>query len=281
MVVKHGTANVRIAGVMCDAMPGSHTNLPTEPLIQVLGSHAHLSDVFARVGTWASESRVPKRSRADVMMHLVGNDIIADNLWLWYADHSTSRSSGCFMPDIPDFDLAGGPRSIDEVSLSDTALLVDGVDVTVYCLMAEHTRKDIVHWRGDRGATYMFQCELPYTSEAGNTGVPMWRPESRAYYVEDVPEHKGVGLGAYPISPGWGQPWWWKPVPRTNTLFQMPAGADLHLVMGWNNGGGGKLINTYVNVLTKGARTYGEHGNGCDSSHTPGALQGYCYIKRP
>lgn len=100
------------------------------------------------------------------MLHLAGNQIIADNLWLWYADHATSRESGCYMPDHPHLDPAGGPTSIDQVSISKTALLVDGADVTVYCLMAEHTSQDIVHWKGEGGTTYMFQCELPYTGEA-------------------------------------------------------------------------------------------------------------------
>jgi hypothetical protein len=280
LIVEEGASSVRIAGVMCDAMPGPHTSSTTQPLIQVLGSQAYLSDVFTRVGTWGDASREPKASRADVMLHLAGNDIIADNLWLWYADHSTTRPDGCFMPDDPAKDVAGGPTQVDQVSLSETALLVDGSDVTVYCLMAEHTTKDIVHWKGAGGATYMFQCELAYTGEAGSTGVKLWRPESRAYFVEGA-QHKGVGWGAYPINPCWGQDWWWVPVPRTNTLFQTPADADLKLIMGWNNGCTPRVINRYVNVLTKGTQTFGENGNGCDSNHDYGALQGYCYLKNP
>jgi hypothetical protein len=282
LTVQSGTFNVRVAGVMCDAMPGSHTSDRTEPLLQVFGSDHYLSDVFTRVGTWADESRVPKRSRADVMLHLVGNQITADNLWLWYADHSTNRAAGCYLPECTSCDPAGGPTSVDEVSLSDTALLVEGSDVTVYCLMAEHTAKDVVHWVGERGATYMFQCELPYTGEAGLTGVKLWVPESRAYFVEDsATGHKGVGWGAYPVNPCWGEEWWWQPVPKTNTLFQVPADADLKLVLGWNNGCGSNLVNTYVNVLVKGTQKYGENHDGCDSKHTYGLMHGYCYLKRP
>lgn len=119
--------------------------------------------------------------------------------------------------------------------------------------------------------------------------MKLWHPESRAYYVEDsVSNHTAVGLGAYPINPCWGEEARWNPVPHTNTLFQFPAGADLKLVMGWNNGCVNqawsqkpKMVNTYVNVLTKGGQKYGEDGNECDSAHTYGVLQGYCYIATP
>jgi len=101
--------------------------------------------------------------------------------------------------------------------------------------------------------------------------------------VEDtVPNHKAVGLGAYPVNPCWGLDGWWKPVPKTNKLFEFPASADLKMVLGWNNGCGNKpAINTYINVLKKGDTTYGENGENCDVAHTFGQKHGYCYIEVP
>jgi hypothetical protein len=40
--------------------------------------------------------------------------------------------------------------------------VVNGDDVEMYGLAAEHTLQDIVQWNGDRGAVYFFQAELPY-----------------------------------------------------------------------------------------------------------------------
>jgi len=275
--------HVRLAGVMCDAMPDSddskHTAQPTEPLYQVKGHAAMLSDVFARVGTWSSlPLRKGTRSRADVMMHLAGNEIIADNLWLWYADHATLRDNGCFMPDPFHLDPAGGPTREDQVSLSDTALKVTGDDVITYCLMAEHTKQNMVHWIGERGSTYMFQCELPYSAKGGSTNVVTWTRQSHAYFVEDhVKAHYGVGIGAYPVSPCWG--WGWKGPNdgKTETLIKVSAGTKLELVVGWNNAPC-NVINQYVNVVDKGGQLMGQKCKGCLACQKQ-AKNGYCYIK--
>ena len=56
----------------------------------------------------------------------------------------------------------------------DHALIVNGDDVIMYGLAAEHTLKDVVLWNGDHGATFFFQSELPYDVRdypyAGYTG---------------------------------------------------------------------------------------------------------------
>jgi len=85
------------------------------------------------------------RKRADVMMQIDANGIVADNLWLWLADHSTDSLDGCLNTGN---DIVATPPTAAMVSTSDTALLVNGDDVIVYGLEAEHNRADIVSWHG-------------------------------------------------------------------------------------------------------------------------------------
>ena len=67
--------------------------------------------------------------------------------------------------------------------------MVNGDDVTMYALAAEHTLKDIVRWNGDRGASYFFQAELPYDVEA--------YPYSGYNVTGAVTEHVSYGAGVY------------------------------------------------------------------------------------
>lgn len=95
--------------------------------------------------------------------------VIGDNFWLWRADHSIGGASvtGGFYPCLH-------------------GLVVNGDSVAMYGLAAEHTLEDLTVWRGDKGATYFYQSELPYDvseeafGEAGYVG----------YRVDDaVTEH--------------------------------------------------------------------------------------------
>ena len=71
--------------------------------------------------------------------------VIGDNFWLWRADHSIGGASvtGGFYPCLH-------------------GLVVNGDSVAMYGLAAEHTLEDLTVWRGDKGATYFYQSELPY-----------------------------------------------------------------------------------------------------------------------
>merc|ERR1712107_136325 len=59
-----------------------------------------------------------------------------DNLWLWRADHYDGGET------------TGGQWPCNN------ALVVNGDDVTMYGLAAEHTLNDIVVWNGERGSTF-------------------------------------------------------------------------------------------------------------------------------
>ena len=142
-----------------------------------------LSDVFCRVGGPGS-----LKVRASVMVHVAASHVILDNLWLWRADHA---------------ELAPGeqPRPGEQYHLvvpgecsCANGLIVDGDDVTAYGLAVEHTDQDQVVWRGERGRTYFYQCELPY-----DVNQTMFGDKGYAGYRVDgaVKKHKGEALGIY------------------------------------------------------------------------------------
>ena len=142
-----------------------------------------LSDVFCRVGGPGS-----LKVRASVMVHVAASHVILDNLWLWRADHA---------------ELAPGeqPRPGEQYHLvvpgecsCENGLVVDGDDVTAYGLAVEHTDQDQVIWRGERGRTYFYQCELPY-----DVNQTMFGDQGYAGYRVDtaVKKHECWAPGIY------------------------------------------------------------------------------------
>lgn len=136
-----------------------------------------LADLFFRVGG-ATVGKV------ETALEINGNHTIADHLWIWRADHGDR--------------LHGKVHVGWDESTAEQGLVVNGDDVTIYGLFVEHVRRHQVLWTGDRGATYFFQCELPYdppSQSAWRAGDPAgWA----AYKVADtVRRHKAVGLGIY------------------------------------------------------------------------------------
>ena len=130
-----------------------------------------LSDVFVRVGgpyAYATQARI--------MAHIRASHVIGDNVWLWRADHT-----------------AGGAAVSGGANPCETALVVDGDDVTMHGLAAEHTLRDLVVWNGERGATYMFQAEFAYdvTQDYGEAGYAGYR------VADNVTAHAGFGVGVY------------------------------------------------------------------------------------
>lgn len=72
-------------------------------------------------------------------------------------------------------------------------MIVNGDDVTFYGLAAEHCLGDQVQWNGERGATYLFQSEMPYGVDQsfGKKGYVGYRVN------QNVKEHVGYGIGVY------------------------------------------------------------------------------------
>jgi hypothetical protein len=169
---------VKLSGILFDAGP---VNSPA--LLQVGSSHpsgpgasdpddpALIQDVFFRVGGVGP-------AKVTTALVINSNNVLVDDIWAWRADHGTGV----------------GWTS----NTSDTGVLVNGANVTMYGLFAEHFQKFEVLWNGENGRTVFFQNEMPYDppNQAAWThdGILGWA----AYKVADsVTRHEGWGLGSY------------------------------------------------------------------------------------
>jgi hypothetical protein len=206
---------VTIAGLLVDAgperspvlveigEPGCTARHTADPVL--------LSDLFVRVGGAGAGA-------ADVSLTIHSNDVLADHLWLWRADHG---------------DGVGW-----EVNPADHGLVVHGHDITIYGLFVEHYQRENVLWHGERGRTYFFQNELPYDPPDNKT----W-PGFPAYVVADsVREHRGWGLGSYCY-------FLTNPRVSTDRAFAVPDTPEvaLHGVVTVSLGGGVGAIRHMVN----------------------------------
>lgn len=166
---------VSIAGLLFDA---GTTN--SSVLLQVgpsgsTASHASnptvLSDVFFRIGG----AGVGKATQSLVIN---SNNVIADHMWLWRADHGSGV----------------GWTS----NTAANGLIVNGANVTIYGLFVEHYQQYQVIWNGNGGRTYFFQNELPYDPPNQASWMNGSTNGYAAYKVANsVTTHEAWGLGSY------------------------------------------------------------------------------------
>lgn len=169
---------IDIAGVLIDA---GEQQSPVLLQVGPRGSKADhgdrpiaLQDVFFRIGG-------ASLGQADVNLEINSLGTIVDHTWIWRADHGKG---------------VGWTQN-----LSNTGLLVNGDDVTVYGLFVEHHQRFQVQWNGERGRTYFYQSEIPYdpptqAAYSSAKGVEGWA----AYKVADgVKQHEAWGLGVYSV----------------------------------------------------------------------------------
>jgi hypothetical protein len=110
------------------------------------------------------------------------NGVLGDNLWLWRADHGAGSSPI----------WTGNP--------SDSGIVVNGDNVTIYGLFSEHHEKFQTLWNGNWGRVYFYQSELPYDAPSqaawSHDGVNGYA----SYKVADnITSHQGYGLGVYGV----------------------------------------------------------------------------------
>jgi hypothetical protein len=111
------------------------------------------------------------------------NDVIGDNLWLWRADHGAGSTPY----------WTGNP--------SQSGLVVNGNNVTMYGLFVEHHQRYQTLWNGNGGRVYFYQSELPYDPPSQSAwseapGVPGYA----SYKVANtVTSHEAYGLGVYAV----------------------------------------------------------------------------------
>jgi hypothetical protein len=110
------------------------------------------------------------------------NNVIGDNLWLWRADHGNSGTVG----------WTKNP--------SQSGLVVNGDNVTMYGLFVEHHQQYQTLWNGNWGRVYFYQSELPY--DAPNQSS--WTHDSVNGYASykvanSVTSHQAYGVGVYGV----------------------------------------------------------------------------------
>ncbi|MFC1443416.1 RICIN domain-containing protein [Streptacidiphilus sp. N1-10] len=166
---------VRIGGLLFDA---GTTNSPVLLQVGPTGSTADhsadptvLSDVFARIGGAAV-------GKATVSVQINSNNVIGDDFWLWRADHGSGV----------------GWTS----NTAQNGLVVNGANVTMYGLAAEHYQQYAVLWNGNGGRTYFLQNELPYDPPNQASWMNGSTNGYAAYKVAaGVTSHEAWGLGVY------------------------------------------------------------------------------------
>jgi hypothetical protein len=132
-----------------------------------------LFDVFFRVGG-------PHEGLAKSCLTINSNNVFADHVWLWRADH-------------------GKGVGWDKNKCAN-GLIVNGAHVTIYGLFNEHFQEYQTLWNGEKGRVYFYQSEMPYDPPS----VEAWKHGTTngyaSYKVADhVKKHHAVGLGIYNV----------------------------------------------------------------------------------
>jgi hypothetical protein len=168
---------ITIASLLIDA-----AKIPSETLVQVgaPGSKKNheknpifLFDLFFRVGG-------PHEGSASCCLLINSNNVYADHLWLWRADHGTG---------------VGWDKN-----KCANGLIVKGDHVTIYGLFNEHFQEYQTLWNGENGRVFFYQSEMPYDPPT----VDAWKHGETygyaSYKVGDhVKNHQAWGLGIYNV----------------------------------------------------------------------------------
>ena len=220
-------SGVTLAGLILDAgpddspqllqvgPPGSHADHAADPTL--------LADVTVRTGG-------PAAGRNDVGVEINSQNVIADQLWIWRADHGNGVGWN--------------------VNPTRNGLVVNGNNVTIYGLFNEHHEGYQTVWNGNGGRVYLYQSEMPY--DVPNQAA--WKHGTingyASYYVSPhVTRHEAWGVGIY---------CYFRDAPvRTDCAIQAPDAPGVqfqHLTTIWLDGHPGSEIAHIINSF--GGRVY-------------------------
>ena len=159
---------VTIASLVIDA-----AIIPSETLMQIgnpgskkphTSSPTYLFDLFFRVGG-------PHEGSASNCLVINSNNVCADHLWLWRADHGKGVG----------WDKNRGANG----------LIVNGDNVTIYGLFNEHFQEYQTIWNGEKGSVYFYQSEMPYDPPTADAWKHGKTNGYASYKVTDqVKDHK-------------------------------------------------------------------------------------------
>jgi len=211
---------VTVAGLMIDA-----SIIPSEILVQVgePGSDkdheadpAFLYDLFFRVGG-------PHEGSASNCLSINSNNVYADHLWLWRADH-------------------GNGVGWDKNKCAN-GLIVNGDNVTIYGLFNEHFQEYQTIWNGEKGRVYFYQSEMPYDPPS----VDAWKHGQTYGYASykvagHVEDHQAWGIGIYNV-------FYDAPVIVDQAIETPPAVENnfYHKVIFWLNGNKESIVKSIIN----------------------------------
>jgi hypothetical protein len=216
---------VTVAGLLIDANitpsetllqfgePGSKKNHEANP--------GYIFDVFFRVGG-------PHEGSASQCLVINSNDVHADHLWIWRADHG---------------DGVGWNKS-----RCANGLIVNGNKVTIYGLFNEHFQEYQTIWNGENGRVYFYQSEMPYDPPS----VEAWKHGNTFGYASykvsaHVKSHQAWGIGIYNV-------FFDAPIIVDQAIETPPAiEKDIHhIVIFWLNGNQESVVKSVMNGKGEG-----------------------------
>jgi len=154
-----------------------------------------ISDIFTRVGG----ANLDRSVNTDIMVRVHSGHVVGDNLWLWRADHvklaegEEPNAPPLLYHQVRIWEEKDGVKTRIDECITKNALEVTGDDVKMYGLFCEHTTEHQCVWKGERGSTTFFQCELPY-----DVDIDYAHDQFTGYHVhESVEKHTARGVGVY------------------------------------------------------------------------------------
>lgn len=218
---------VKIAGLILDAGPARSPSLlevgPTDSSADHSANPTFLYDLTVRTGG-------AKAGKNDVGIRINSNHVVADQIWIWRADHGAG---------------AGWTTSPTK-----NGLVVNGNDVTIYGLFNEHHEEHQTLWNGNGGRAYMYQSEMPYDVPDQESWMSGKTKGFASYKVANtVTSHEAWGVGVY---------CYFRDAPvKAHSAIEAPAvaGVKFHnLTTIWLNGQAGSEITHIIN--DQGGRVY-------------------------
>jgi len=204
------TAGVRVAGLMLEASiqqqtygrgPDGKSCLLSFGEVDVTDDAGDannpglISDIFTRVGG----ANLDRSVNTDIMVRVHSGHVVGDNLWLWRADHvklaegEEPNAPPLLYHQVRIWEEKDGVKTRIDECITKNALEVTGDDVKMYGLFCEHTTEHQCVWKGERGSTTFFQCELPY-----DVDIDYAHDQFTGYHVhESVEKHTARGVGVY------------------------------------------------------------------------------------
>ena len=166
---------VNIAGLILDAGPVKSALSPGGRPRGSTADHSanptFLYDLTVRTGG-------AHAGKNDVGIPINSNHVVADQIWLWRADHG-----------------AGAGWTTNPTK---NGLVVNGNDVTIYGLFNEHHEEYQTLWNGNGGRVYFYQSEMPYDVPDQSSWMSGKTNGFASYKVADrVTSHEAWGVGVY------------------------------------------------------------------------------------